>query len=914
MRRALVAVLAVCAVSAVFGQDIPPTPAISSISPSMVAAGSADFDLVINGANFIVPVSQGTPSPPWVLITKPGTEMSWWINLPTATATRLVVRVPAAVAATAGVANVTVMSSYTEASSNEAPLTIVPVPSIASVNPNPAPATCNTGFTLTVSGTNFWSGAVVRWQSARSIVPTPLQTNVVSSTQLVAQVPPGLLLDTGSVLLTVMNPANAASAPFSYQVAPADLALGSLQPRSATAGGSAFSLIVSGTGFVSAAATGLYGGSIVQWTGPDNSPRQLPTTYVNACQLVASVPPDLIAIPGTANVAVANPYAPNTAGPMLSNSLPLSIAPAPLKITTAALPNGTAGVAYSQSLAATGGVTPYAWSIAAGALPAGVTLAANGTLSGTPSANGTFNFTARVTDSTQTVATQALSLVVAPAPLAITTNSPLPAGTSGTAYSQKLAGAGGTPPYTWSLAGGALPSGLALNGATGEMAGTPGAALTASFTVKLADSKSASVTKSFTLVVSLPALSITTQAPLAIGAVGVSYSQGMAATGGAPPYTWSVADGVLPTGLTLDSATGAITGKPGGTGTFTFTVGVADTQKNVATQAFSIQVNAPPLAIVTAPPLAAAVAGTAYSQAFSATGGRPPYRWSAEGSLPAGLSVDSASGALGGTPATPGTYDLTIVVTDAGQAMARRAYTIAVGLPPVPAIAFRGLSDVADPEQQPKVGLALGAPYPYPITGQITLTFTPDAAVPVDDPAIVFPNNSRTMDFTIPANAISSNFGDLTDVPFRTGTVAGTITLTASLRSGSVDMTPSPAPSRTVRVNRTAPTVTKPNVTAVRTAGGIEVRIVGFATPRQVTQAKFRFTAGANTNLQTAEFTVDLTNVFATWYRDAASGQYGSAFRYVQPFSVQGDPNTITSVTVTLSNAQGDSQPVTVSF
>jgi hypothetical protein len=84
----------------------------------------------------------------------------------------------------------------------------------------------------------------------------------------------------------------------------------------------------------------------------------------------------------------------------------------PLVITTSSLANGQGGSAYSQTLAATGGVAPYSWSLASGALPVGITLASNGTLSGTPTAFGAFNFTAQVADNASVITTKAFTLTI----------------------------------------------------------------------------------------------------------------------------------------------------------------------------------------------------------------------------------------------------------------------------------------------------------------------------------------------------------------------------------------------------------------------------------------------------------------------------------------------------------------------
>src|SRR5204863_4776735 len=135
---------------------------------------------------------------------------------------------------------------------------------------------------------------------------------------------------------------------------------------------------------------------------------------------------------------------------------------ATVSITTGStLPSGVVGAAYSQTLTATGGTGPYSWSLASGSLPQGLNLSSSGVLSGTPSAEGSFNFTIRATDSSTPSqgSSKAFSLTVI-APVSITTGSTLAFGVVGTAYSQALIATGGAGPYSWSLASGSLPQGL----------------------------------------------------------------------------------------------------------------------------------------------------------------------------------------------------------------------------------------------------------------------------------------------------------------------------------------------------------------------------------------------------------------------------------------------------------------------
>ena len=250
-------------------------------------------------------------------------------------------------------------------------------------------------------------------------------------------------------------------------------------------------------------------------------------------------------------------------------------------ISQGAQAQGSTGVDYSQQLFFTGGVPPVVWSMATGSLPAGLTLGgASGVISGSPTNVGTFNFTVQVTDSAQTTAaSSALSITVVPGPLVILTTGDLTKATSGAAYSFVLQKKGGAPPYTWALASGALPTGLSLNASTGAISGTPTQDGTFTFTVRLTDSQPQSVTSgTLRLIVDPAPLVITSAGDLTAGRINVDYSFQLLFTGGRAPFTWAVASGALPTGLTLNTATGVISGKPTATGTFTFTVSLTDGQ------------------------------------------------------------------------------------------------------------------------------------------------------------------------------------------------------------------------------------------------------------------------------------------------------------------------------------------------
>jgi hypothetical protein len=272
----------------------------------------------------------------------------------------------------------------------------------------------------------------------------------------------------------------------------------------------------------------------------------------------------------------------------------LTVNPGPLTITTTSpLPSGLTETPYSQTLAATGGIPPYSWALTAGGLPAGLTLSAAGVVSGNASVAGVASFTATVTDSNASTASQTFSVSINIAPLAISTPTTLPAGLVSTPYSQTLATTGGLPPYTWVLTSppSTLPPGITLSSA-GVLSGTPTAAGTFSPTIEVIDTavlEAASLT--FSLTTASTGVSIATPSILPSGSVTTPYSQALAAAGGVSPYTWSLTSGALPAGLAL-SAGGVISGTPTASGNFNFTAQVQDTTALTASQAFTMTVTA----------------------------------------------------------------------------------------------------------------------------------------------------------------------------------------------------------------------------------------------------------------------------------------------------------------------------------
>ena len=356
-----------------------------------------------------------------------------------------------------------------------------------------------------------------------------------------------------------------------------------------------------------------------------------------------------------------------------TKQLGITVNPAALTISTASLPNGTVGAAYSQALAASGGTGSYVWTVSAGSLAPGLTLN-SGAIAGTPTSPGAFTFTIQVQDGSGASATKQLSITVI-AVITITSSATLPTGSLGAPYTATLAATGGVVPYTWSLVTGQLPPGLTLN-SSGSISGTPTSSGGYAFGVQVSDSSGAKAIGQAGITIRA-ALTISTPATLASGAVGAAYTQGLTATGGAAPYSWAITSGNLPNGVTLGASTGVISGTPTQTGSFQIGVQVVDSSSATATATFSIAI-ANGLVISTAPVLPSATVGVAYQLPLGAAGGTAPYQWSiTTGTLPAGLTFNAA-GQISGTPTAAGTFTFTAQAADSASHQVSKAFTLSV--------------------------------------------------------------------------------------------------------------------------------------------------------------------------------------------------------------------------------------------
>jgi Putative Ig domain len=263
------------------------------------------------------------------------------------------------------------------------------VPVLLAATPSTIP-TGSPATQLTLVGQNFAAPVSVTWTENSQSVSLP--TTLVSSSELLATVPASELTEAGSAQVKATSGTNqTATASLSITISNIAPTLTNMSPAHVIVGAASPTITLTGTNFNST--------STVDW-----NTTGLPTTFVNSTTLTAIVPTALYTSPGTSSITVVN----SGTGGGTTAALTFNIIGV-LSITTASLPGGSIGSAYSATLAATGGVTPYNWTITTGSLPTGLTLnSSTGVVSGTPTAAGSASFTVTCTDSTGTMALKKL--------------------------------------------------------------------------------------------------------------------------------------------------------------------------------------------------------------------------------------------------------------------------------------------------------------------------------------------------------------------------------------------------------------------------------------------------------------------------------------------------------------------------
>ena len=339
-------------------------------------------------------------------------------------------------------------------------------------------------------------------------------------------------------------------------------------------------------------------------------------------------------------------------------------------------------------LTAANGSGLYTYSVSDGSLPAGISLnTSTGSISGTPTVTGTSTFTISVKDSINVVAatTSGIQTVYIASPITATANPTttqnLEVGVTTTSFTP-LTATGGTGTYTYYISSGGLPPGLSLNPTTGAVTGIPSVDTVGTggvylvFAVKDSLNNIASTVAgvSYYVYAHITATSANSVAILTVGK-SYSYSYPLLAANGTGSYTYYVSSGTFPGGISINSSTGVVSGTPTSTySTANVVISVKDSSNVVATTTGTIS-------FTVYNTITATASGTPYGagtiQIFDqnstispfyplvASGGSGSYTYSLSAStLPTGLTLNSTTGAVSGTPTTAGSVIVTFIVTD----------------------------------------------------------------------------------------------------------------------------------------------------------------------------------------------------------------------------------------------------------
>jgi eukaryotic-like serine/threonine-protein kinase len=562
---------------------------------------------------------------------------------------------------------------------------------VANVTPPVAASKCTTPTSFTYAGTlTATAPGTVKYQWVYSSgMPGPVQT--LSFTGAGDKLVSGETVKTkkagsGWAELKIVSPVALTSNKASYKLLCGPSGAGQISA-------SAFVSVPSGTGTCPATPPDLTA------TGSITSAKAGTVTYYWAQSDGADSAPATLTFTGPATMAVAPltiapPADPGSGDAVLVVTSPVAAASSPATYTLSCQ-------APKATLAATTSVSPASQSLAS-CSAAAPTFTFSGTISDNkagsvsyywklPSGNGptqTMSFTqagSRTVTTAYKPASDSASgsgtlVITSPASvtsnaaafsvtcgkaLTLTNHAPATA-TVGTAYSGTVTVSGGEGTYAWGAATG-LPAGLkaSASGATLTISGTPTTAGAATVALSVHDSATpqGTGTASLTITVGSPAMAITSDAATT-ATVGKAYAGTVTVTGGNGTYTWGAVSG-LPAGLTSSASAGTLTisGTPTTAGTATVSVTASDTEATpkTAKTSLTITVSAPAVSITTGS-LPAGTVGAAYSATVTATGGTGAATWAASG-LPAGLTINSLTGTISGTPTASGSVPVTITAT-----------------------------------------------------------------------------------------------------------------------------------------------------------------------------------------------------------------------------------------------------------
>ena len=313
---------------------------------------------------------------------------------------------------------------------------------------------------------------------------------------------------------------------------------------------------------------------------------------------------------------------------------------------------------------------------------------------------------------------------------------------------------------------------------------------------------------------------------------------------------------------------------------------------------------------LTDPPLA--FIGLLWSQTFKATGGTTPYKSSMTATPDLAMTPSGDTAGIAGTPKIAGSYDVTLRVQDATGQAATADFTLDVY--PLPSVRITALQP-SSPSDQPAPQLSLDQPYPFPVTGTLTLSFTPAVSgLPAGYNDAQFSSGATTFQVNIPANSTTPA---PSIPPVQLGSVAGDITATLgslSIAGGGPNLPfPSAAPKVRITLPALAPIIVPGSVRIVNvTSTGFQVFLDASSTTRDLVRGTFVFTAAAGKTMNgcSPNCTVSFGTDAAQWFASADGIASGGTVSLTVPFAFTGDPAVIDKVAVTLTNSVGASLPV----
>ena len=386
----------------------------------------------------------------------------------------------------------------------------------------------------------------------------------------------------------------------------------------------------------------------------------------------------------------------------------------------------------------------------------------------------------------------------------LTADTPAPVIALGLPFSYTFI-ATGFPAPTFTVTSGILPAGLSLHAVTGVLSGIPTVPGRSTFTVSASNAVTRAANSPPLTMTVAPAAppSFTRQTPPVTMTAGTSYSYTFAADG-SPSPTFTVTSGTAPVGLSLNAATGVLSGAPTVTGTSTFTVSAANGRGSPAvTPPISVRVS-PPIVFTAAAPPASATVGTPFTYTFAAAGLPPPTYVVASGALPPGLGLDPATGVLSGAPSSFGQFSFSVTASN-GAANPLTTPMLAIDVlaapvftassPPTPATvdAAYGYTFAATGDPAPNFAVTSGSPPPGlnldAATGSLsgfpasagTFAFTVSASNGIGAPA-----SAPVTLAVVASNPVMRLSASAVTFPAQVvGTTSGTFPLLATVMGGS---------------------------------------------------------------------------------------------------------------------------------